>query len=185
MYILTEEEGRLALTIARSALACALEGEGYDPEDLHPVFQERRGVFVTLKKGDELRGCVGVPYPVMPLGEALVEAAISSGLRDPRFLPVRKSELTRIRVEVTILTPPERLIIPPEQRPEKVKVGIHGLIVEGRGCRGLLLPQVPCECGWDSREFLDHTCIKAGLSPECWKGDDVEVFLFEGQIFHE
>ncbi len=185
MYALTEEEGRMALDLARKALTSALQGETYGARGLPPVFEEKRGVFVTLKKGGELRGCIGIPYPVMPLGEALIEAAICSGLQDPRFPPLRTSELSSTHLEVTVLTSPERLTVAPEQRPDAITVGKHGLIVKSRGCSGLLLPQVPGECGWDNREFLDHTCIKAGLRPGCWKYDDVEVFSFEGQIFSE
>jgi conserved hypothetical protein TIGR00296 len=185
MYALTEEEGKRALTVARQALTSALRGEPYTAVDLPPVFQEKRGVFVTLKQEGELRGCIGIPYPVMGLGEALVDAAICSGLNDPRFRPLRPAELARTSIEITILSPPEKMTVLPERRPEAVEVGRHGLIVRGCGCSGLLLPQVPCECGWDSREFLDHTCIKAGLRPGCWERDDVEVFLFEGQIFQE
>ncbi|MDD1679167.1 MAG: TIGR00296 family protein [Methanomicrobiales archaeon] len=185
MYALTDEEGILAVNIARQALRSSLAGEEYTVEDLPPVFQEKRGVFVTLKQRGELRGCIGIPYPVMPLGEALIEAAVCSGLNDPRFLPLHRSELPETAIEITILTPPEKLVAPPERRPEAIQVGRHGLIVRGGGCSGLLLPQVPCECGWGSREFLDHTCIKAGLRPDCWKRSDVDVFFFEGQIFHE
>jgi uncharacterized protein (TIGR00296 family) len=185
MYALTDEEGKCALGIARQALTYALRGEQYMAEKLPSVFLEKRGVFVTLKKEGELRGCIGIPYPVMPLGEALVDAAICSGLNDPRFLPMRPSELPCTRIEVTILSLPEKLGVPPDRRPDAVTVGRHGLIVKGGGCSGLLLPQVPCECGWDSRQFLDHTCIKAGLRPGCWKRSDIEVFFFEGQVFHE
>ncbi len=185
MDALTNEEGTRALAVARQALAMALKGETLTLDNPPPIFWEKRGVFVTLKKEGELRGCIGIPYPVMPLGEALIEAAICSGLNDPRFPPVRPFEMDEIRLEVTILTPPEKLDVSPDQRPQAVQVGKHGLIVQGRSCSGLLLPQVPCECGWDSREFLDHTCIKAGLRPDCWKRDDVEIFFFEGQIFCE
>jgi uncharacterized protein (TIGR00296 family) len=185
MYALTDEEGMRALAIARQALASALNGEQYGARDLPPVFQEKRGVFVTLKRKGTLRGCIGIPYPVMPLGEALIDAAVCSGLNDPRFPPLRLSEFAEATIEVTVLSPPERLTVPPERRPEAVQVGRHGLIVRGGGCSGLLLPQVPCECGWNSREFLDHTCLKAGLRPGCWERSDVEVFFFEGQIFCE
>jgi uncharacterized protein (TIGR00296 family) len=185
MYALTDEEGKCALSIARHALVYALRGEQYTAEDLPPVFLEKRGVFVTLKKEGELRGCIGIPYPVIPLGEALIEAAVCSGLNDPRFLPIHPSELSGTCIEVTILTLPEKLAVPPDHRPDAIEVGKHGLIVKGGGCSGLLLPQVPGECGWDSRQFLDHTCIKAGLHPGCWKRNDIEVFFFEGQIFHE
>jgi uncharacterized protein (TIGR00296 family) len=185
MFTLTDEEGTLALGIARQALVSALAGERYTAQNLPAIFQEKRGVFVTLKKEGELRGCIGIPYPVMPLGEALIEAAICSGLNDPRFLPLRSQDLSTTSIEITILTLPEKLTSLPEQRHEAIQVGRHGLIVRGGGCSGLLLPQVPGECGWDSREFLDHTCIKAGFRPDCWRRGDIEVFFFEGQIFHE
>jgi uncharacterized protein (TIGR00296 family) len=185
MYALTEEEGRCALAIARQALMFALKGEQYVTENLPPIFLEKRGIFVTLKKKGELRGCIGIPYPVMPLGEALIDVAVCSGLNDPRFPQLHLAELAEASIEITVLSPPERLNVSPECRPDAVQVGRHGLIVKGGGCSGLLLPQVPCECGWDSREFLNHTCIKAGLRPACWERGDVEVFLFEGQIFCE
>jgi len=185
MYALTDEEGGRAVTIARHALEYALEGSHFAPKDLPPVFQEKRGVFVTLKEKGELRGCIGIPYPVMALSEALVDAAECSGMSDPRFTPIRKTDLSRLAIEVTILSPPQLLPGSPADRPQKIHVGTHGLIVKGMGCTGLLLPQVPTEYGWDSREFLDHTCIKAGLRSDCWKRNEVEIYYFEGQIFHE
>ena len=142
-------------------------------------------MFVTIKKRGMLRGCIGLPYPIMALRDAIVEAAVSAGLEDPRFPPVREDELSALQLEVTILTMPEPLMGPPALRAEMVNVGRHGLIVRGWGTSGLLLPQVPVECGWNSEEFLAHTCQKAGLPGDCWKSADAEVFTFEGQIFTE
>ena len=185
MEMLTPEEGRTAVRLARSAIAKAVDGERMVPPDLPEVFLEKRGVFVTIKRQGNLRGCIGLPYPVKPLADAIVEAAVSAALEDPRFPPVSRSELADIDLEVTVLTLPQPLDCAPEERPGCVEVGRHGLIVSGLGRGGLLLPQVPTEYGWTGREFLDQTCVKAGLPPGCWKRRDITVLTFEGQIFDE
>ncbi len=185
MEMLTPEEGKTAVRLARSAIEKTLGGERAALPDLPAIFREKRGVFVTIKRQGHLRGCIGLPYPIKPLGEAIVEAAISAALEDPRFPPVSRSEVAGIDLEVTVLTQPRPLDCPPDERPGCVEVGRHGLIVSGLGTGGLLLPQVPAEYGWTSREFLDQTCVKAGLSPGCWKRSNVAVLTFEGQIFDE
>ncbi|MDH7594444.1 MAG: TIGR00296 family protein [Methanomicrobiales archaeon] len=185
MRTLTEEERALALSMARRAIQKALSGERYEPEELPPLFGDRRGVFVTLKRCGELRGCIGIPYPVMPLGEAIVESAISAALCDPRFPPVRERELAELKIEITILTPPERLDCPPQERPLHVRVGRHGIIVRRGRTSGLLLPQVAVEYGWKESEFLDHTCMKARLERDCWRSEQVEILTFEGEIISE
>ena len=183
--MLTPEEGRTAVRLARSTIERAVDGERMMLPALPQVFLEKRGVFVTIKRQGALRGCIGLPYPIQPLGDAIVEAAVSAALKDPRFQPVSQQELADIDLEVTVLTEPRPLDCPPEERPGCVEVGKHGLIVSGLGTGGLLLPQVPAEYGWTSREFLDHTCIKAGLPAGCWRRGDVAVQTFEGQIFNE
>jgi hypothetical protein len=185
MHVLTDEEGALAVRIARTVLENQIGSLHGELPALPPVFREKRGVFVTLTRNGDLRGCIGYPYPTHPLQEALCDAAISAATRDPRFPPVRAPELPQLRIEVTVLSPPEVITVDPAARPAAVEVGKHGLIVQGLGRSGLLLPQVPVEWGWDSREFLDHTCRKAGLPEGCWKRNDVQFFTFEGQIFHE
>jgi uncharacterized protein (TIGR00296 family) len=185
MKVLTAVEGAAALALARQALDAGVKGERLSPPSLPPVFSEKRGVFVTLTEGGVLRGCIGLPYPVMPLGEAIPEAAVSAALQDPRFPPVEPEELPKVRVEVTVLSVPEPVSGPPESRESCVRVGVHGLIVQGHGRSGLLLPQVATEYRWTACEFLDHTCVKAGLPPGTWKSPRVQVLSFEGQIFHE
>ena len=185
MEMLTPEESRTAVRLARNAIEKAVGGERMVLPALPPIFGEKRGVFVTIKRGGNLRGCIGLPYPIKPLGEAIVEAAVSAALEDPRFPPVSRSELADLDLEVTVLTVPRPLECPPQERPACVEVGKHGLIVSGLGTGGLLLPQVPTEYGWTSREFLDQTCVKAGLRPGCWRRNDVAVQTFEGQIFDE
>lgn len=183
--MLTAEEGTLAIRLARGALEHAI-GKKQKPElKLTRVFNAKRGVFVTLTENGELRGCIGFPYPVMPLGDAIEHAAKAAALEDPRFPPVIKDELATIDLEVTVLTVPVPLLCEPAERPANIKVGKHGLIVKGMGTSGLLLPQVATEYGWDTMTFLDHTCAKAGLSGKCWTSKNVEVMTFEGQIFSE
>ncbi len=187
--MLTETEGRAAVKLARKTIETFLL-EGRFPKsqdlgmDLSPVFGENRGVFVTLTEDGLLRGCIGHPYPDSTLEEAILDSAISAATRDPRFPPVEEEELKNIVVEVTILTQPEKINASPKDLPDKVEIGKHGLIVKQGYCQGLLLPQVAPENDMDSIDFLSHTCMKAGLSPDAWvKG--AEVYCFEGQIFKE
>jgi len=185
MVALTEKEGELALSLARRALNEAIALEPEEPITLPPVFSEQRGVFVTLKRNNELRGCIGFPYPVYPLEKAIRSAAVAAAIEDPRFPPVTVDELADLTIEVTVLTSPLRLSCDACEREKEIEVGKHGIIITGFGCQGLLLPQVATEYGWDSTTFLDHTCIKAGLPPRYWQREETEVMVFEGQIFTE
>ncbi len=187
--MLTETEGRAAVKLARKTIESFLSGGEFPKSqdlgiDLSPVFGENRGVFVTLTEEGLLRGCIGHPYPDSTLKEAIMDSAISAATSDPRFPPVEEEELKNIVVEVTILTQPEKINAAPEDLPDKVVIGKHGLIVQQGYYQGLLLPQVAPENNMDSIDFLSHTCMKAGLSPDAWvKG--AEVYCFEGQIFKE
>ncbi len=185
MELLTDEEGLMAIRSARGAVEYVCAKKPKPALKLTPIFNEKRGVFVTLTINGQLRGCIGLPYPVMPLEQAIEHAATAAATEDPRFPPVGKAELPQITVEVTILTVPVPLDGGPEARPGKVVVGRHGLIVRGMGTSGLLLPQVATEYGWDAKTFLDNTCMKAGLPHHCWTYPSVEVLTFEGQIFTE
>ena len=188
-------EGVTAVRLARQALEAtfhphpgaesAAEVEGVP---LPMVFEELRGVFVTLKRhpSGALRGCIGYPLPVLPLRSALVRAAVSAALEDYRFRPVAPQELPRISIEVSVLTVPVPLrFSTPEEAIRAVKVGRDGLIVDGLGTSGLLLPQVAPEEGWDAEELLDGTCEKAGLPPRSWQDPRVKVRRFEAEVFHE
>lgn len=185
MQLLTAEEGDMAIRAARAAVEHVVARKPKPALHLTPVFSEKRGVFVTLTEHGALRGCIGLPYPVMPLGEAIDHAGSAAAVEDPRFPPVGREELSSIRLEVTVLTVPVPLEGEPASRPGHVQVGKHGLIVRGMGTSGLLLPQVATEYGWDAKTFLDHTCMKAGLSSGCWTSRNVEILTFEGQIFSE
>ena len=184
--MLTVDEGRIAVRLARRALDHYMETkEALAPEGLPPVFSQKRGVFVTLHEDDDLRGCIGYPQPVLPLGRAIVDSAINAGFRDPRFPGLRPGELKRIELEVTVLTKPEAYTGPKKNLPERVQVGRDGLIVSKGPFTGLLLPQVAVEWGFDSLEFLGQTCVKAGLPVDAWLDEDTLVEHFEAQIFAE
>ncbi|UUX91851.1 TIGR00296 family protein [Methanoplanus endosymbiosus] len=185
MELLDEDEGKTALCIARSVINEVVSGKKSTFPELTPVFNDKRGVFVTLNKYGDLRGCIGIPYPVMPLKDALREAAASSATADPRFERLKPDELSEVTIDITVLTPPETVSGDPLKRPEKIEVGKHGLIISGFGRSGLLLPQVATEYEWDAEEFLDHTCRKAGFIPGFWKNPEIELKRFEGQIFSE
>ncbi|MDR3102509.1 MAG: TIGR00296 family protein [Methanocalculaceae archaeon] len=185
MNLLTDTDGQFALARARALTEVAVQQKPAAEIIYPPEFAVPRGVFVTLTKFGVLRGCMGVPYPVMLLSEALEDAAVSAAVRDPRFRPVSPTELPNISLEVTVLTQPEALICQPAKRPEHVKVGHHGLIAKAGSHSGLLLPQVAAEYGWTPTEFLNQTCSKAGISPSAWRENSCSIFLFEGQIFAE
>ncbi len=183
MRRLTLEEGKKAVRLARKAIETYLSEGRVIKDRLSGVFEEKRGVFTTLTKHGELRGCIGFPYPIKRLDEAIIESAIASATEDPRFPPVSLEEMDEIVVEVTVLTPPEKLDVKPQDLPKHIEIGRHGLMVKYRFHSGLLLPQVAVEYNFDEEEFLSQTCIKAGLPPDCWFY--AEVYRFEGQIFKE
>ena len=193
--VLSSEEGVAAVRLARRALEDALGPHPRsDPakvardEPLPAVFDEPRGVFVTLKHypDDTLRGCIGYPLPVLPLRTALAQAAVSAAVEDYRFRPVRAPDLPRLTIEVSVLTVPEPVrFTTPEEAVRAVTVGRDGLIVDGLGSSGLLLPQVAPEQGWSAEELLDGTCEKAGLPRRAWRDPRVKVRRFEAEIFRE
>jgi uncharacterized protein (TIGR00296 family) len=186
---LNEEQGTTLVRLARSTVDNFVNGRGTPDTEVwdSPFLFEERGAFVTLKtlKG-ELRGCIGFPYPVKRLGDAVVEASMSAASSDPRFPPVRPDELDGLLVEVSALTRPERLAYrSPKELPSMVRVGIDGLMVSAPGAGGLLLPQVATEFHMDSEEFLSQTCLKAGLMPDAWLTDAVTVQRFQAEVFGE
>lgn len=154
-------------------------------DGLPPVFNEKRGLFVSIHEQGELRGCIGYPYPVLPLGQAIVDSAINACSRDPRFPCLQPAELKMVELEVTVLTTPETYQVPKKMLPESVRIGRDGLIVSKGRYTGLLLPQVAPEWGFDAIEFLGNTCLKAGLPADAWLDEDTAVLHFEAQIFSE
>lgn len=178
---LSEEEKKELLKIARKSIEEAVSGKKLSilsPES--DRLTDKRGVFVTLKEGGVLRGCIGYVTGIKPLYQATRDAAVSAALEDPRFPPVTKEELPNIEIEISVLSPLRRV-----KSLEEIKVGEHGILIKRGFFQGLLLPQVAIENNWDKTTFLSHTCLKAGLPPECWKDPETEIYIFSAEIFEE
>ena len=184
--MLSLDEGKKAVTFARKVIESFVKNTEI-PSDLRDHFLKKQGAFVTIHTypNHDLRGCIGIPLPVMPLSNAIEEGA-KSATRDPRFPPLSESELDNIIIEVTILTQPEIINVDkPEDYLSEIEIGRDGLIVEQGFYKGLLLPQVPIEQGWNKEDFLSNTCMKAGLMPDAWFDKTTRVLRFSGQVFTE
>jgi AmmeMemoRadiSam system protein A len=177
---LTPDDERACLKLARQAIERYFKTGGHLRTPIKTgALKEKRGAFVTLTMAGELRGCIGYPLPVKPLDETIIEMAVAAASQDNRFEPLAPEEMDRLRVEISVLGVPA-----PVTSPTEVEVGRHGIIVSKGFYRGLLLPQVPTEHGWDRETYLRHGCLKAGLSPDEWKkGAKIEVFT--AQVFSE
>lgn len=189
--MLTLRQGTIVVKTARSAIESHLSKKSFEaPTTLGAGSKEQQGAFVSLldqQNGGELRGCIGNPYGSKPLLDQVAISAVEAATMDPRYEPVKLHELkNRIVVEVTLLSPPEiiRAHTPLELR-DRIIVGRDGLMVDGMGSRGLLLPQVALQEGFDTEEFLTQCCLKAGLPPDAWLTSMVQVSSFQGQVFAE
>ncbi|MBN2564268.1 MAG: AmmeMemoRadiSam system protein B [Candidatus Eisenbacteria bacterium] len=178
---LSEKERSALLTLARRSIEAALEG-GRPPrlEVSSPALSTECGAFVTLERRGALRGCIGYIRGIKPLGQTVSEMAVQAALHDPRFPPVSRDELDGLTIEISVLSP---LLVVNDV--SEIVVGKHGLIIQQGARSGLLLPQVATDQGWDRDTFLDHTCLKAGLQPGCWRGDDVTILKFTAEVFGE
>ena len=185
------EQRRSLLSVAHSAIlhACDTGNFSYAKtrQKPHPSFlqppaslqlSELRGVFTTLYLDHALRGCVGYAVPVVPLFQAVAETACAAAFEDSRFVPVSKDEASRLKISLSVLS---RLA---PIRPEAVEIGRHGLVISLGSRRGLLLPQVPVEHGWDRKTFLEQTCQKAGLPLDAWRGP-ATVEAFTAEVFSD
>ncbi len=182
--MLSDEEKHYLFKLIREALNSYFEGKPFSPspplpEEKYPHLFERRGAFVTFWKGKNLRGCIGNIHPQQPLYEEICEIALSSALRDPRFPPLKKEELSEIEIEISLLSP---LV---KADPDKLEVGKHGILIKRGYYQGLLLPQVAIEYNWDAETFLRHACLKAGLPEDCYLDPDTEIYLFTAEVFTE
>jgi len=183
----SDEEGRLAVRIAREAIESHVRGREFPTLGVPERFNEKAGAFVTLNTHPEshLRGCIGYPSPFFPLVKALVKAA-EGACEDPRFPPLQEDEVARVVVEVSLLTHPELLTVKkPKEYTKAISIGRDGLIVAQGPARGLLLPQVATEWKWSAEEFLSEGCMKAGLLPDAWLEDGTRIYTFQAEIFSE
>jgi len=168
------QERQELLQCAHEAILSKLENRVPLPFSASPHLSEARGAFTTLYVRGKLRGCVGYPAAVLPLYRTVFETARAAAFEDPRFHPLMLGEAADLQVSISVLSPIAPI------RPEDVEIGRHGLIISMGSYRGLLLPQVPVEHGWDRLTFLEQTCHKAGLPPNAWRaGATVEGFAAE------
>ena len=183
------ETGRLSpearadlLALARGTLEAHLRGSPPPrlASDRAETFGEPRGLFVSLHKGGELRGCIGTLAPSGDLTRVVSEFALRAAFEDPRFAPLAEEELPDCRIEISVLTAPE-----PVASPEQIEIGRHGLILELGPRRGLLLPQVATEWGFDAERFLDEVSRKAGLPPGAWRRPEAKLWTFQAEVFSE
>lgn len=186
---ITDKDGKSLVKLARRVVSDHVRLGHVDTEDkeLMTKFNFNSGIFVTLNDPTGLRGCIGFPLPDKKLYNALIEAAVASATKDPRFPSVSSDELDKITFEITILTVPQKIFVSnSDEYLSKIKVGRDGLIVRYKQNSGLLLPQVPLEYGWSKQEFLEYTCEKAGIARDSWKNkQEIEILKFEGIIFEE
>lgn len=183
------ETGRELVSRARRAVEWSARADGEPTLPIDPStgdLQVVRGAFVTIERGERLRGCIGRPNPDAPLGEVVVDAAFDAARNDPRCKPIQPGETDEVSITVTVLSEPEPLPADePSAYPEYVEVGRHGLVSERGRRRGLLLPQVAVDNGWDAESFLSATCQKARLPGRAWRSGDVDVRRFTGRAFAE
>ncbi|HVC21016.1 MAG TPA: AmmeMemoRadiSam system protein A [Vicinamibacterales bacterium] len=178
--MLTDGQRAALLRLARHAIAAHLAGRPLPAAGPDEALGDlRAGAFVTLRRGGELRGCIGAPEGGPPLGDTVVHCAIAAATEDPRFGPVTADELPHLEMEVSVLGP-----IEPVDDPHGIEIGRHGLMAEQGGRRGLLLPQVATEWAWDRETFLAQTCAKAGLRPDAWR-HGARLSRFEAEVFDD
>jgi AmmeMemoRadiSam system protein A len=176
---LSDEEKRELHEIARTVIETRAKGE--KPPSFRAQggkLTEKRGAFVSIHKMGMLRGCIGSLEPQQSLYETIEEMSQAAAFRDPRFAPVVEEELPYLEIEISVLTPMEKIT-----DPALIQVGKHGILIRKGYRSGLLLPQVAAERNWDYVTFLNETCRKAGLPTNAWKDEDTEIYVFSADVF--
>jgi AmmeMemoRadiSam system protein A len=176
---LDDRDRTALLALARGTIETRLGAAPVVEPGHRPVFDRPGSAFVTVFVKGTLHGCVGLPEAGEPLGHVVQYCARAAAFGDPRFPPVTLADLPGMSVEISVLTPFERVT-----DPSTVQVGRHGLVVELGAARGLLLPQVAAEHGWTREEFLTHTCLKAGVPGDAWR-HGAGLYRFEALVFRE
>ena len=177
--VLTGDLGAALLALARGVIHERLGADSPAVPEHPLLWRHRAGAFVTVHVEGALRGCIGIPDPADAIGEVVRHCAAAAAFGDPRFPPVRRDELAMLALEVSVLSE-----FVPVADVGAIEIGRHGLVAERGQRRGLLLPQVAPEYGWTVEEFLNHTCIKAGLPPAAWQSD-ARILRFEAIVFRE
>lgn len=178
--LLTRKEQAELLRIARETISgYVTTGKIPSIETSSKGLNAENGCFVTIKQKGQLRGCIGNFISDKPLYKLVQEMAVSAATRDPRFYPMKQPDLDDFELDISVLSPLSRAT-----SVEEIQVGVHGIYIVKGSYRGVLLPQVATEYGWDRETFLNHTCIKAGLPENAWQGE-CEIFIFSALVFGE
>jgi len=178
---LNTREQQALLAIARQAIVHGVQtGQEYIEPREEKVLNQRNGCFVTIKQNGQLRGCIGNFQSELPLFKEVAQMAQASAAKDPRFYPLKENDLDNFTLEISVLSPLQKI-----EDIDEIEVGKHGIYIEKSFYRGVLLPQVALEHNWDRLTFLKQTCIKAGLPTDAWKADDAEIYVFSAQVFAE
>ncbi len=190
MHAYSLEEGTRLVKAARHAIELYItsrEFRGDAVERTLSDFNQKHGVFVTIYHYPTrtLRGCIGFPEGVGEMKKLVVEAAVAAAAEDPRFVPVSHLEFEHATIEVSVLSPMERIQGSAEQIKKQVKIGRDGLVIEYGYHKGLLLPIVPVEEHWSVPRFLDEVCVKAGLPEHTWTHGTASLYRFSSQVFGE
>jgi len=180
-HVLNIQEKQELLKIARQTIENVVTSKPPNSyKSTFPIFDAKRGAFVTIHKKNKLRGCIGFVQPVKTLLETIIEMAEAAAMSDPRFTPIQPIEISDIDIEISVLSPLHEI-----SNIDEIIIGTHGLEIEQGFNKGLLLPQVAIEYGWDKITFLEHTCSKAGLSINAWKEKFTKIFIFSADVFSE
>ena len=182
---LNVREQKVLLQLARKSLTLYLTHKkipdiGRLKIPLTPDLKEKRGVFVTLKKEGELRGCIGYITGIAPLYKGVVQNTINAAVKDPRFLPVKKKEVPHLSISISVMTPLQKIT-----NYRKIRLGTDGVIIKKGYRQAVYLPQVATETGWSLDQFLASLCIKAGLGKNDYKLKGMTFFVFQAQVFSE
>lgn len=177
---LKEKERQHLLSRARHTIERVVGGRSGASIDDSDAPEIDAGAFVSLHKKGSLRGCIGTFDTTSPIVKQVEEMAVAAATRDPRFSPVSESELDDLDIEISVLTPAREI-----EDIDEIHVGSHGLIISRGFQKGVLLPQVATEYGWDRETFLRHTCRKAGLPEDAWKDPNTKIELFTAEVFGE
>ncbi|MFH1727327.1 MAG: AmmeMemoRadiSam system protein A [Pseudomonadota bacterium] len=184
---LNKDDKNILLKLARNTLQEYLTSPTSFTEDkvikditITDGLDEKLGAFVTLKIGDNLRGCIGYVEGIMPLYKAVIDNTINASTKDPRFRPMTFDEEKDVHIEISVMSALKKIT-----DYNLIEVGKHGIIIRSAYNSGLLLPQVATEWNWDREEFLSHTCEKAGLPMDAWKDNSIDIFIFSAIVFGE
>ncbi len=173
---INDKDRKILIGIAKNAIKNKFNIK-YDEIIMPEKLKKKYGAFVTINENNSLRGCIGYPYPVMELYKAVESSAVEAAFNDPRFMPLKKEEIDKIEIEITILGGMKKFDY---KKIDDITLGKHGLYIKNSIYSGILLPQVAVEYNLTKKEFLEETCLKAGLNRNCYVNS--ELYVFEGKI---